>query len=58
MVVISSQSATLCLRIPPEPAGSVTRVGPKRPVENSGTMIKSSRKRFRTFSETTRAGRG
>jgi len=58
MVVISSQKITLSRRKPLDRAGTVTRVGPIWPVENTGTTIKSSRMLFRIFSETTTAGRG
>jgi hypothetical protein len=57
-VVISSQKATLARVRPPAPPGIATRVGPSRPRENNGMTITSSVMRFRTFSETMRAGLG
>ena len=57
IVVISSQKTTLSWRRPPAPARKATRVGPRCPPEKTGTTTKSSRIRFRMFSETTTAGR-
>ncbi len=58
IVVNSSQKRTQSRRSPPTPAAIVTRVGPDRPRENTGTTITSSRRWFRMSSDTMRAGRG